>query len=136
MTDSSRESLSVTIEREFRQAPEKLWRALTQPELIADWLMQNAFRPEVGHHFTLSADWGSVECEVQVVEPSRRLAYTWNSGALKSLVTWTLTPSGTGTLLRMEQTGFRRDQPQFYGGAKMGWPRYFDGLEDLLDRIA
>lgn len=136
MTDSSRESLSVTIEREFRHAPEKLWRALTQPELIADWLMQNAFRPEVGHHFTLSADWGSVECEVQVVEPSRRLAYTWNSGALKSLVTWTLTPSGTGTLLRMEQTGFRRDQPQFYGGAKMGWPRYFDGLEDLLDRIA
>lgn len=136
MTDSSRESLSVTIEREFRHAPEKLWRALTQPELIADWLMQNAFRPEVGHHFTLSADWGSVECEVQVVEPFRRLAYTWNSDALKSLVTWTLTPSGTGTLLRMEQTGFRRDQPQFYGGAKMGWPRYFDGLEDLLDRIA
>lgn len=136
MTDSSRESLSVTIEREFRHAPEKLWRALTQPELMADWLMQNAFRPKVGHHFTLSADWGSVECEVQVVEPSRRLAYTWNSGALKSLVTWTLTPSGTGTLLRMEQTGFRRDQPQFYGGAKMGWPRYFDGLEDLLDRIA
>lgn len=136
MTDSSLASLSVTIEREFRHAPEKLWRALTQPELIADWLMQNAFRPEVGHHFSLSADWGSVECEVQVVEPSRRLAYTWNSGALKSLVTWTLTPSGTGTLLRMEQTGFRRDQPQFYGGAKMGWPRYFDGLEDLLDRIA
>lgn len=47
-----------------------------------------------------------------------------------------VTPSGAGTLLRMEQTGFRRDQPQYYGGAKMGWPRYFDSLEAVLDRAA
>ncbi|THV21326.1 SRPBCC family protein [Peteryoungia ipomoeae] len=135
MTDRSHDVLTVTVERHFRHAPEKLWRALTQPELIADWLMQNAFSPEPGHAFTLVADWGTVDCEVQVVEPNTRLAYSWNSGALRSLVTWTLTPSGSGTLLRMEQTGFRRDQPQFYGGAKLGWPRYFDGLEALLDRI-
>ncbi|MGL3607298.1 SRPBCC family protein [Rhizobium sp. G187] len=135
MKNSNTENLSVVVEREFRHAPDKIWRALTQPDLIAEWLMQNAFAPEVGHRFTLAADWGSVDCEVLVVEPARCLAYSWNSGALKSLVTWTITPSGAGTRLRMEQTGFGRDQPQYYGGAKMGWPRYFDGLELVLDRI-
>ena len=134
MNGAAAETRTVVVEREFRHAPEKIWRALTQPELIAEWLMDNAFAPEIGHRFTLSADWGRVECEVQVVEPTRRLAYSWDAGPLKSLVTWTLTPNGAGTLLRMEQTGFRRDQPQYYGGAKMGWPRYFDSLEAVLDR--
>ena len=44
---------------------------------------------------------------------------------LESVVTWTLTPDGTGTHLRMEQSGFRPDQQQAYQGAKFGWQKFF-----------
>lgn len=135
MTEAATDTLTVVVERELPHPPSKVWRALTEPRLIADWLMENAFRPEVGHRFELSADWGSVACEVRDVEPGRRLAYTWDAGPLRSLVTFTLAPAGAGTTLRMEQTGFRRDQPQFYGGAKQGWPRFLDRLGEVLDRM-
>ncbi len=58
------ETLSVVIERELPHPPEKIWRALTQPQLIAEWLMQNDFAPAVGHRFRFRADWGAVDCEV------------------------------------------------------------------------
>ena len=132
MTVAAEKTLTVVVERDLPHPPEKIWRALTQPHLIAEWLMKTAFKPEVGHAFTLTADWGSVDCEVRQVEPNRLISYTWDSAPLASIVTWTLTPTGAGTLLRMEQTGFRADQPMFYGGAKQGWPRYFDRLEDVL----
>ena len=97
--------------------------------------MKNEFKPAVGHAFSLRADWGTVECRVRTVEPNRTLSYTWDATPLESVVTWTLTPTETGTMLRMEQTGFRQDQPMFYGGAKMGWPKFLDKLEDVLARL-
>ncbi|MBO3761146.1 SRPBCC domain-containing protein [Ciceribacter sp. L1K22] len=136
MTAAAEKTLSVVVEREFPHPPEKIWRALTQPHLIEEWLMKNAFSPTIGHGFTLSADWGTVTCEVKAVEEHRRLCYTWDAAPLESLVTWTLTPTESGTLLRMEQTGFRHDQPMFYGGAKQGWPRFLDRLEGVLARIS
>src|SRR5690606_4363616 len=108
---------------------EQIWCALTQPHLIEEWLMKSTFRPVVGHRFDMRADWGAIDCEVRAVEPERSLSYTWDVGELRSVVTWTLTPTRSGTRLRMEQTGFRADQPQFSGGAKAGWPRFLDGLE-------
>lgn len=97
--------------------------------------MKAEFAPNVGHRFRFSADWDEVECEVQTAEPHKTLAYSWNAGDLKSTVTWTLTPTPGGTRLRMEQTGFKRDQPRYYGGAKAGWPQFFDKLEQVLARI-
>ncbi|MES2989632.1 MAG: SRPBCC domain-containing protein [Pseudomonadota bacterium] len=129
------ETLTVIVEREFAHPPEKIWRALTQPHLIADWLMENDFAPKVGHRFGLKAEWGSLTCEVLEVEPLETLAYTWNTHDLRSQVTWTLAPSGKGTLLRMEQTGFGPNQPNYYHGARAGWPRLFGNLEQVLDRI-
>ncbi len=132
---------SIVVERELPHPPDKIWRALTQPHLIEEWLMKNEFEPVVGHRFNLRADWGVVECQVLAVEPNKSLSYTWDAsreGAandLKSVVTWTLTPTSTGTRLRMEQSGFRSDQPQYYGGAKQGWPRLFAALEQVLKRI-
>ena len=134
MTDAAAETLSVVVEREVPFPPEKIWRALTQPHLIAEWLMKNDFQPVVDHRFKLSADWGSVDCRVLAVEPNRTLAYSWGAHGLDSVVTWTLTPAGAGTRLRMEQSGFRPDQPQFYQGAKAGWPRFFASLEQVLAR--
>jgi uncharacterized protein YndB with AHSA1/START domain len=125
---------TVVVERAFAHPPEKLWRALTQPHLIEAWLMKSDFLAEAGHRFKFSADWGAVDCEVTEVEPQRTLAYTWAAYGLESVVTWTLEPSGKGTLLRMEQSGFRPDQEQAYQGAQYGWQKFFNALEQVLER--
>jgi uncharacterized protein YndB with AHSA1/START domain len=135
MNDTSTETLTVVVERDLPHAPEKIWRALTQPHLIEEWLMKSDFKPVADHRFSFRADWGSVDAQVLVVEPNKTLAYTWSAFGLESVVTWTLTPSGTGTHLRMEQSGFRPDQQQAYHGAKGGWARFFDALEQTLTRV-
>ena len=134
MNEKSTGTLTVVVEREIPYPPEKIWRALTQPHLIEEWLMKNDFRPIVGHRFDLRADWGAVDCQVVSVEPNKTLSYTWAAYGLESVVTWNLTPSSAGTHLRMEQTGFRPDQQQAYQGAQGGWPQFFANLERLLAR--
>ena len=134
MTDEA-QTRSVAVERELAHPPERIWRALTQPQLIAEWLMQTDFAPEIGRSFTLSQQWGSVDCKVLAIEPERSLVYSWDALGLESTVTWTLTPIAGGTLLRMEQEGFRTDQKQEFGGAKAGWRHFFDNLEQLLARL-
>lgn len=141
MNEPYAEPLSVVVEREFAFPAERIWRALTQPHLIQEWLMQNDFKPVVGHRFNLRGDWGGVlDCEVLAVEPNRTLTYTWNFAHddaaynLQSVVTFTLTPTPTGTHLRMEQSGFRPDQKQAFGGAKAGWRVFFAKLEQVLVR--
>ena len=140
-TETRPDTRTVTIEREFPFPPEKLWRALTQPHLIEAWLMKNDFRPNVGHRFQLRGDWGGVlDCEVMAVEPNRALTYSWNFAhpdpayGLESVVAFTLTPTATGTRLRMEQSGFRPDQKQAFGGAHAGWKAFFDKLEQVVAR--
>ena len=134
MNDTASETLSVVV-RDIAHPPEKIWRALTQPHLIEEWLMKNQFKPVVDHRFNLTADWGTVDCQVQSVEVNRTLSYTWDTKDLKSVVIWTLTPTSGGTLLRMEQSGFRQDQQPYYRGATVGWPRFLDELEQVLARM-
>ena len=134
MTSTATETRSVVVERELPFPPEKVWRALTQPHLIEDWLMKNDFKPVVDHRFNLRADWGAVDCQVRAVEPNKTLSYTWAAYGLESVVAWTLTPTSTGTHLRMEQSGFRPDQKQAYGGANAGWQQFFAKLEQVLAR--
>ena len=141
MTDAAIEARTVVVEREIPYAPEKIWRALTEPHLIEEWLMKNDFKPTVGHRFNLRGEWGGVlDCEVLAIEPQRSLAYTWNfthedaAYDLKSVVTFTLTPTGAGTHLRVEQAGFRPSQKQAYGGAHAGWKQFFAKLDELLAR--
>jgi uncharacterized protein YndB with AHSA1/START domain len=141
MTKQATEARAVVVEREFAYPPEKLWRALTQPHLIEEWLMKNDFKPEVGHSFNLRGEWGGVlDCEVLAVEPNKTLSYTWNFAHadaaynLKSVVTFTLTPTSTGTHLRVEQAGFGPEQRQAFGGARAGWEKFFANLEQLLGK--
>src|SRR3979490_914551 len=108
MTNTATETLSVVVERELPHPPEKIWRALTQPHLIEEWLMRNDFMPVVGHRFNMRRNPTPdpnmvVDCEVLVVEPLRTLSYTWAAFDLVGIVTWTLTPTDKGTHLRMEQ---------------------------------
>lgn len=135
MIDTATEMRSVIVEREIAHPPEKIWRALTQPHLIEEWLMKNDFSPVVDHRFSLGAEWGVLDCQVLEVEPNKTLAYTWNGLGLESTVTWTLSAAGAGTRLRMEQVGFKPDQKLAYHGAKAGWPRFLGKLEEVLARI-
>ena len=142
MNTPATEMLSVVVEREIPFPPEKIWRALTQPHLLEEWLMKNDFKPAVGHRFNLSGDWGGVlDCEVLAIEPNKTLSYTWNFAHedaaynLTSEVTFTLTPTSRGTHLRVEQSGFRPDQRQAFGGARHGWQQFFANLEQVLARI-
>jgi uncharacterized protein YndB with AHSA1/START domain len=141
VSNITNETLSVVVEREIPFPPEKLWRALTQPHLIEEWLMKNDFSPVVGHRFNLRGEWGGVlDCEVLAIEPNKTLSYTWNFAHddaaynLQSVVTFTLTPTHKGTHLRMEQAGFRPEQKQAHGGAKHGWQQFLANLEQVLAR--
>jgi uncharacterized protein YndB with AHSA1/START domain len=136
MSEPATETLSVIVEREIPHPPEKIWRALTQPHLIEEWLMKNDFKPVMNHRFNLRADWGTVDCQVLTIEPNRTLSYTWAALGLDSVVTWTLTPTRTGTHLRMQHSGFRPDQKQAYQGARFGWQKFFAGLERVVGGLS
>jgi uncharacterized protein YndB with AHSA1/START domain len=131
---SDAQTRTVTVERDVPYPPEKIWRALTQPHLIAEWLMQNDFLPATGHRFSFRGDWGSVDCKVLEIEPHRTLSYSWDAMGLESVVTWTLTPTTTGTHLRMDQAGFKPDQTQAFMGAKAGWRNFLEKLEQIVAR--
>jgi uncharacterized protein YndB with AHSA1/START domain len=128
---------TVVIERVFPHAPEKVWRALTESQLVAQWLMKNDFEPVVGRRFQLRSDpvpnWdGVIDCEVLVVEPAKRLSYTWRTMGMASEVLFTLTAADGGTRVRMEHSGFPLDQDAAYKGATYGWQSFLGKLDTVL----
>lgn len=128
---------ALVIEREMPHPPEKIWRALTQGSLIKEWLMDNDFLAEVGHKFSFRstpvANWnGIIDSQVLLLEPNKKLSYTWASLGLESTVVWTLTATQSGTLVRIEQSGFRSDQDAAYKGATYGWTKFIGGLERVV----
>ena len=133
---------SIVVWRLIAHPPQRVWRALTTSELIAEWLMQNDFAPKVGHRFTFRATpvpgWsGITNCEVLEVDDPRLLSSRWGDGSesdsgLVTVVTWNLTPQEGGTLVRMEHSGFRPADEAGYRGMCGGWPR----IVELLDKVA
>ena len=108
--------------------------------------MKNDFKPKVGHRFNFRtapmAHWNGVtDCEVLAVDPPKQLSYSWNASGeeaangLKTVLTWTLTPSGKGTRVRMEQSGFRPEDQRNYQGAAYGWQRFLEGLEQVAAKL-
>ena len=131
---------TLVIEKEFAHPPEKVWRALTQGSLIKEWLMDNDFQPVVGHKFSFRStpvpNWdGVIASEVLIVEPNKKLSYTWATLGLESVVAFTLVPTSTGTLLRMEHAGFASDQDAAYKGANYGWRKFLGNLEQVVARL-
>lgn len=127
---------SVVMERVMPHPPEKIWRALTQSAMMAQWLMPNDFEPKVGHDFKMT--WsnngysGVIDSKVTTLEPVSKLAYTWDSMGVNTVVTWTLSPTAGGTLVRMEQSGFDPTNKQALGGATYGWTNFMGNLERVL----
>ena len=131
---------TLVVERDLPHPPAKVWRALTQCAMLADWLMANDFAPSVGHKFNFRStpmpQWnGVIDCQVLAIEPEKRLSYSWAALGLETVVTFTLTPSAGGTHLRMEQSGFNSEEDNNYRGATYGWQRFVGNLEQLLTRL-
>jgi uncharacterized protein YndB with AHSA1/START domain len=143
VVDPAESTRTLVVERVFPHPPEKLWRALTESTILAQWMMTNDFEPVVGRRFRFQTEpkpnWnGVVDCEVLIVDPFQRLSYHWGvgksetSGGLQWVVQWTLTPAEGGTHVRMEQSGFGPDQKAAFKGAQYGWQKFFAGLEQVL----
>ncbi|GAA0551314.1 SRPBCC family protein [Actinomadura livida] len=129
--DGSGERASIEVEEFLPHPPAKVWRALTEPELLARWLMPNDFKPVVGHRFTFASkpipnvDFdGTVDCRVLAIEEERLLRISWGGGGLDTTVTWRLVPEGRGTRLFIEHAGFDLDDPVnafAFRGMGSGW---------------
>lgn len=138
--ESQREVLSCAFD--LPHPPEKVWRALTDPALLGEWLLPvTGFRPEQGTEFMFRTDphppWdGVVNCRVIEVEPLKRLSYAWTVPMLETVVTFTLVPTEHGTRLELVQAGFKEEQKREFGGARYGWRTMGGRLEALLARTS
>jgi uncharacterized protein YndB with AHSA1/START domain len=135
---------AIAFEFDLQHPPEKVWRALTDPTLLTEWLLPvTGFKLEPATAFTFKTQafpgWdGTVNCRVLEVEPLRKLSYSWVVGdmTLNTVVTFTLTATASGTRLNLVQSGFKPDQKQNFGGARYGWTMMGGKLIDLLTRAA
>ena len=134
---------SISFEFDLHHSPEKVWRALTDPVLLTEWLLPVVeLELEPGAAFTFKTQphpgWdGTVKCRFLEIEAHRKLSYTWRVGDMDidTVVTFTLTPTASGTRLSLVQSGFTPDQKQAFGGARYGWRMMGEKLVDLLARI-
>lgn len=137
------ESESISFDFELDHSPEKVWRALTDPKLLAEWLLPvvgQKLELERGAEFTLKTQpypgWdGTVNCRLLEIDAPRRIRYTWAVPFLDTVVTFTLTPTATGTRLSLVQSGFKPEQKRESGGARYGWKMMGEKLVLLLARI-
>ena len=132
---------SISFEFDLHHSPEKVWRALTDPVLLSEWLLPVVeLELEPGAAFTFKTQlypgWdGIVSCRMLEIEPHRKLSYTWTVPFLDTVVTFTLTPTASGTRLSLVQSGFKPDQKRESGGARYGWKMMGGKLVDLLARM-
>jgi uncharacterized protein YndB with AHSA1/START domain len=144
LTDNTARAQTESIAYEFdlQHSPEKVWRALTDPSLLAEWLLPAVgLELEPGAAFTFQTQphpgWdGTVNCRFLEIEPGKKLSYAWVVAEMDTVVTFTLTPTSSGTRLSLLHSGFRPDQRQNFGGARYGWKMMGGKLLDLLERIA
>ncbi len=140
-TTSRSQTESISLEFDLTHAPEKVWRALTDPVLLADWLLPVAgLTLEPGASFTFKTQphpgWdGTVNCRLVEIEAHRMLSWAWSVPGIDTVVTFALTPTASGTRLSIVQSGFKPGQKQEFGGARYAWKMMGGKLVDLLARI-
>jgi Uncharacterized conserved protein len=137
-TTAREQSETLTFEFELDHALEIVWRALTDPALLSQWLLPvTNLQLAPGATFTLQAPpqpgWdGTVNCRFVEIEPTRKLRYAWRVGDLDTVVTFELAPTANGTRLFLEQTGFTPQQKKNFGGARYGWRLMGGRLQGVL----
>ena len=140
-TTAPSQTEALSFDFDFRHPPEKVWRALTDPALLAEWLLPViGVKLERGAAFTFKTEpvggWdGIVHCRIADIEPLRKLRCDWGVGDMATVVSFTLTPTASGTHLSLVHSGFRPDQKKNFGGARYGWRMMGGKLVDLLGRI-
>jgi uncharacterized protein YndB with AHSA1/START domain len=137
-TTTRSQTESISFEFDLPHSPSKVWRALTDPALLADWLLPVIdFKLEPGAAFAFKTDphpgWdGTVHCRLLEIEAQKKISYAWVVGDIDTVVTFTLTPTPSGTQLSLVQSGFKPHQKQNFGGARYGWKMMGARLVDLL----
>jgi len=132
---------SISFEFDLHHLPEKVWRALTDPALLTEWLLPIIeLELEPGAKFMFKTQpqpgWdGIVNCRFLEIEAQRKLSWTWVVGDIDTVVTFTLTPTASGTRLSLLQSGFKPHQKQNFGGARNGWKMMGGKLVELLARM-
>jgi uncharacterized protein YndB with AHSA1/START domain len=135
---------ALSFEFDLQHGPDKVWRALTEPELLTEWLLPAiGFKLEAGAAFQFKTQpypgWdGTVNCRILEIDAKRKLSYAWIVGGMEldTVVTFTLTPTASGTRLSLVQSGFKPSQKQNFGGARYGWNRMGGKLIDVLARLS
>jgi uncharacterized protein YndB with AHSA1/START domain len=136
------QTASIAFEFDLLHSPKKVWRALTDPVLLAEWLLPVLdLSLESGAAFTFKTQpypgWdGIVNCRILEVDAHRKLSYAWVVGDMDTVVTFTLAPTASGTRLSLVHAGFKPDQKQNFGGARYGWRMMGERLVDLLGRLS
>ena len=132
---------SLAFDFDLPHAPEKVWRALTEPALLAEWLLPVTgliLEPGAAFEFRTQPQpgWdGTVHCATLAVATQRTLSYTWVVGDIDTVVTFTLTPTSSGTRLSLVQSGFKPEQKRNFGSARYGWNMMGGKLVDVLARV-
>ncbi|WP_339253447.1 SRPBCC domain-containing protein [Sporosarcina sp. FSL W8-0480] len=123
----------LSLNFQFESSIEKVWSALTDSDTLAKWIMENDFKPIVGHKCKFRNDeWNLVvDCEVLVVDEPNKLSYTWVGGPIDTVVTWTLKQEDGVTRLYLDQTGFEKED-QAFNGAKYGWASKIEELKKMM----
>jgi uncharacterized protein YndB with AHSA1/START domain len=145
LTDKTRaaQTESLSFEFDLRHPPQKVWRALTDPALLTEWLlpvMDLQLEPGSAFKFKTQAypGWdGTVNCRMLEIEAQKKLSYAWVVGDMEidTVVTFTLTPTSSGTRLSLVQSGFKPANKQAFGGQRYGWNMMGNKLVDLLERL-
>jgi uncharacterized protein YndB with AHSA1/START domain len=132
---------SISFEFDLQHPPAKVWRALTDPTWLAQWLLPVFdLELEPGAAFTFQRPplpgWdGTVKCRILEVEAPRKLSYSWVVGDMDTVVSFTLTPTASGTRLSLVHSGFKPDQKQNFAGARYGWKSMGGRLVELLAKV-
>ena len=124
----------LTVIRQLTSTPERVWRAFTTAEELAAWFWPAAWDAtsevdlRVGGRFRVASERVSVSGEYVAIEPHHRLVATWrwDGDDDETLVTYTLEPSDTGTLLTIVHERFATDEDR--DSHEQGW-------NDCLDRL-
>jgi uncharacterized protein YndB with AHSA1/START domain len=135
-TQPMKDAGKIELEHFYAQSPAAVWKALTDPKLLAQWWAPGNIRALVGHHFDLDmGSFGKQPCEVLEVEPEKLLKYKFGIGNLDTVITWTLTPENAGTRLKLTHDRFDMQSPigrQASEGMKAGWPNVLQRLEAVF----